>query len=186
LKVVMPSTPYDAKGLLKSAIYDNNPVVFFEPKLLYRIKGPVPDEKDDYTIPLGKADVKRKGKDISIISWGRMVPRCLKVAEELSKENIDVEIVDLRTLIPLDKESIIDSVKKTGKALIVHEACQTGGFGGEIAAIISASEAFYYLDAPIERLGGLDVPIPYNPVLEANVVPTEEKIRNMIIKLVKE
>ena len=175
LKVVIPSTPYDAKGLLKTSIYDPNPVVFFEQKLLYRTKGPVPEE--DYTIPLGKADVKRNGKDITVITYGRMVPRCLKVAEELAgSKGIDAEIVDIRSLVPLDKETLVSSVIKTGKCLVVYEAPQTGGFGGEIASVIADSEAFFYLDAPVRRLGGLDVPIPYNPHLEAQVVPTEEKI----------
>ena len=175
IKVVIPSTPYDAKGLLKASIYDPNPVVFFEQKLLYRTKGPVPEE--DYTIPLGKADVKRNGKDITVITYGRMVPRCLKIAEDLAgSKGIDAEIVDIRSLVPLDKETLVSSVIKTGKCLVVYEAPQTGGFGGEIASVIADSEAFFYLDAPIRRLGGLDVPIPYNPHLEAQVVPTEEKI----------
>jgi len=182
LKVVIPSTPYDAKGLLKSSIYDPNPVVFLEQKLLYRTKGPVPEE--DYTIPLGKADIKRPGKDLTIISYGRMIPRCLKVAENLAaSKSIDIEVADVRTLIPLDKETLIASVKKTGKCLIVYEAPQTGGFGGELAAVIADSEAFFYLDAPIRRIGGLDVPIPYNPNLEAQVVPTEETITAAIESL---
>ena len=175
LKVVIPSTPYDAKGLLKSSIYDPNPVVFLEQKLLYRTKGPVPEE--DYDIPLGKADVKRAGKDLTVITYGRMVPRCLKVAEELANtRGVDAEVVDLRTLVPMDRETLVSSVKKTGKCLVVYEAPQTGGFGGEIISVIADSDAFFYLDAPIRRLGGLDVPIPYNPHLEAQVVPTEEKI----------
>ncbi|TFG63213.1 MAG: alpha-ketoacid dehydrogenase subunit beta, partial [Spirochaetales bacterium] len=161
LKVVIPSTPYDAKGLLKSAIRDDNPVVFIEQKLLYRTTGPVPDEGDPYTIPLGTADIKRQGKDITIITWGRMAPRCLKVAEKVAGEGLaDCEVIDIRSLVPLDRETITSSVKKTGRALIVHEACQTGGYGGEIAAIIGDSEAFFYLDAPIKRVGGFDVPIP--------------------------
>jgi pyruvate dehydrogenase E1 component beta subunit len=176
LKVVIPSTPYDAKGLLKSSIYDPNPVVFLEQKLLYRTRGPVPEPEEDYAIPLGKADVKREGKDISVISYGRMVPRCLKAAEEMARKGVRVEVIDIRTLVPLDREALIGSAKKTGRVLIVHEACRTGGFGGEIAAVIADSEAFFYLDAPVKRLGGLDVPIPYNPRLEAQVVPTEEKI----------
>ena len=183
LKVVIPSTPYDAKGLLKAAIRDDNPVVFIEQKLLYRKKGEVPEE--DYVIELGKADVKKEGKDLTIITYGRMVPTCLAVAEELGKEGIDIEVVDPRTLLPLDKDTLIKSAKKTGKVLIVHEAVQTGGFGGEIAAVIADSEAFYYLDAPIKRLGGLDVPIPYCPELEKNVVPTEEKIKEAVYALVK-
>ncbi len=176
LKVVIPSTPADAKGLLKASIRDNNPVVFLEQKLLYRTKGPVAELGEDEIIPLGKADVKREGKDVTIITYGRMVPRSLKVAEDLAKEGIDVEVVDIRTLVPLDKEALIKSAKKTGKVLVVHEACQTGGFGGELVSVIVDSDAFFYLDAPVKRLGGLDVPIPYNPHLEAQVVPTEEKI----------
>ncbi|MDR0400078.1 MAG: alpha-ketoacid dehydrogenase subunit beta [Treponema sp.] len=183
LKVVVPSTPYDAKGLLKSAIYDPNPVVFFEQKLLYRTKGPVPEPGDEYVVPLGKADVKREGRDLTVITYGRMVPRCLKVAGEMAKKGADAEVIDIRTLVPLDRETLVESVKKTGKVLIVHEACLTGGFGGEIAAVIADSEAFFCLDAPVKRLGGLDVPIPYNPRLEAQVVPTEEKIRDAIESL---
>jgi pyruvate dehydrogenase E1 component beta subunit len=176
LKLVIPSTPYDAKGLLKASIYDPNPVVFLEQKLLYRTKGPVPEPDEDYIVPLGKADVKRPGTDLSIITYGRMVPRCLKIAEEFAKKDVDVEVVDIRTLVPLDKETIIASARKTGKVLVVYEAPQTGGFGGEIVSVIADSDAFFYLDAPIKRLGGLDTPIPYNPKLEAQVVPTEEKI----------
>ena len=183
LKVVIPSTPYDAKGLLKAAIRDDNPVIFIEQKLLYRRKGEVPE--GDYVIELGKADVKREGKDVTIISYGRMIPTCLKVAEDLAAEGIDVEVVDPRTLLPLDKDTLIQSAKKTGRVLIVHEAVQTGGFGGEIAAVLADSEAFYYLDAPIKRLGGLDIPIPYCPELEKNAVPTEEKIREAIETLMK-
>ena len=176
LKVVIPSTPADAKGLLKSAIRDPNPVVFIEQKLLYRQKGPVPEPGADELIPLGKADVKRKGRDLTIVTYGRMVPRSLEAAAKLSAEGIEVEVIDIRSLVPLDRECIIESVKKTGKVMIVHEACQTGGFGGELAAVIADSEAFFHLDAPIRRVAGLDVPIPYNPVLEANVVPTLERI----------
>jgi pyruvate dehydrogenase E1 component beta subunit len=177
LKVVIPSTAYDAKGLLKAAIRDNNPVVFLEQKLLYRVKGPVPESDEDYIIPLGKADTKREGKDLTIITYGRMVPRCLDVAESFAKNNeADIEVIDIRTLVPLDKQALIDSARKTGRVLVVHEACQTGGFGGELVSTIVESDAFFYLDAPVKRLGGLDVPIPYNPQLEAQVVPTEEKI----------
>ena len=183
LKVVIPSTPYDAKGLLKSAIRDNNPVIFLEQKLLYRTKGPVPDE--DYTIPLSTADVKRDGRDLTIVTWGRMVPRCLEVAEEFSRQGVEIEIIDPRTLMPLDAETIVKSVMKTGRLLIVHEAVQTGGYGGEIAAVVAASEAFFYLDAPIKRLGGMDVPIPYCPELEKNVVPTVETIGDAVRSLVE-
>ena len=178
IKVVTPSTPYDAKGMLKSAIWDDNPVVFFEQKLLYRTKGPVPEE--DYTIPIGKADIKRGGTDAVIITYGRMVGRCLEVAEEVAGEGYDIELLDLRSLYPLDREAIIESAKRTGRVLIVHEACQTGGLGGEVAAVIADSDAFFYLDAPIKRLGGLDVPIPYNPDLEAQVVPTVDRIRERV------
>jgi len=176
LKVVIPSTPYDAKGLLKSSIKDPNPVVFIEQKLLYRQKGPVPDPADAYDIPLGVADIKRAGKDITIVTYGRMVARCLEAAGTLSAEGTDGEVIDIRTLVPLDRACIIRSVKKTGRVMIVHEACQTGGFGAEVAAVIADSEAFFHLDAPIRRVAGLDVPIPYNPVLEASVVPTVGKI----------
>lgn len=178
LKVVIPSTPYDAKGLLKTAIRDNNPVVFIEQKLLYRKKGPVPEE--DYQIPLGVADIKKTGKDLSVITYGRMVPRCLEIADALEKEDIHIEVLDIRSLVPLDRESIIASVKKTGKALIVHEACKTGGYGGELVSTITESDAFFYLDAPVKRVCGLDVPIPYNPHLEARVVPTEKAITEAI------
>lgn len=184
LKVVIPSTPYDAKGLLKAAIRDNNPVVFLEQKLLYRVKGPVPEVGDDYIIPLGVADVKREGKDLTIITYGRMVGRCLTVAEKFAADKeADIEVIDIRTLNPLDKETLINSAKKTGRVLVVHEACQTGGYGGELVSTIVESDAFFYLDAPVKRLGGLDVPIPYNPNLEAQVVPTEEKISASIREL---
>lgn len=176
LKVVAPSTPYDAKGLLKAAIRDNNPVVFVEQKILYRQTGLVPELGDDYIIPIGKADIKREGRDVSIITYGTMVHRSLAVAEKFAKEGVEIEVVDIRSLNPLDKETIVNSVKKTGKVLIVHEACQTGGFGGELAAVIGDSDAIFHLDGPIKRLGGLDVPIPYSPVLEKQVIPTEESI----------
>ena len=174
LKVVVPSTPYDAKGLLKASIRDNNTVVFLEQKRLYKGKGMIPDE--DYTIPLGVADVKREGTDVSIITYGRMVQMSLQVAEKLAEEGINVEVLDLRTLSPLDKDAIIATAKKTHKVVIVHEAVQFGGFGGEIAATITDSDAFYYLDAPIKRVGALYCPVPFNPVLEAETFPTPAKI----------
>jgi pyruvate dehydrogenase E1 component beta subunit len=184
LKVVMPSTPADAKGLLISAIRDDNPVLFFEPKMLYRTKGHVPE--GDYTVPLGKADIKREGTDITIISYGRMLPVCLDAAAQMEKsEGISVEVVDPRTLVPLDKETIIASVSKTGRVLIVHEACQTGGFGGELAAVIADSSAFFKLDAPIRRCCGLDVPIPYCPELEKNVVPGKDVIIENALSLLR-
>ena len=174
LKVVMPTTPYDVKGLLVSSIRDDNPVVFIEHKLLYKTKGEVPE--DLYEIPLGVADIKREGKDLTIIATGIMVQKSLAAAEELSKEGIDIEILDPRTLRPLDTESIVKSVKKTGKVLIVHEAVKTGGFGGELAGVIAESEAFGYLEAPILRLAGQEVPIPYNRELERASVPQIEDI----------
>jgi pyruvate/2-oxoglutarate/acetoin dehydrogenase E1 component len=178
LKVVVPATPYDAKGLLLSSIRDDNPVVFLEQKLLYRTRGPVPEE--DYEIPLGVADVKREGTDLTLVTYGRMVSVCLEVAEEMISEGVEIEVLDLRTLLPLDKHAVIGSVKKTGRALIVYEAVQTGGFGGEIAAVIADSDAFFFLDAPVKRLGGLDVPVPYCPELERIIVPTVETVTQSI------
>jgi len=183
LKVVIPSTPYDAKGLLKTAIRDDNPVVFLEQKLLYRTRGPVPEE--EYTLPLGSAEVKRPGRDLSIISYGRMVPRSLEVAAALAKEGIEVEVVDIRSLRPLDTATLVASARKTGRVLVVHEAPQFGGFGGEIAAAVGDSEAFYYLDAPIRRLGAMETPVPYNRHLEAHVVPTAERITATVRDLLK-
>ena len=180
LKVVVPSTPYDAKGLLKAAIHDNNPVIFLEQKKLYRTKGFVPDE--DYEIELGKADIKREGSDATIITYGRMVLTSLAAAETLSKEGINVEVIDLRTLIPLDKETLIESIKKTKHCIIVHEAVKTGGFGAEISAMLTESEAFFYLDAPIIRLGAYDIPVPFSPILEQSAVPDEEKICEAVRK----
>ena len=174
LKVVMPSTPYDVKGLLIASIRDDNPVVFIESKLLYKSKGDVPEEL--YEVPLGKADIKREGKDLTIVTYGIMAQRSLQAAEELAKEGIDVEVVDPRTLRPLDTETIVNSIKKTGKVLIVHEAVKTGGFGGELAGVIAESEAFGYLEAPILRLAGEEVPIPYNRNLELASVPQVENI----------
>lgn len=174
LKVVMPSTPYDVKGLLIASIRDNNPVVFVEHKLLYKTKGPVPEEP--YTIPLGQAEVKREGKDLTIVATSIMVQRSLQAAEQLAEEGIEVEVVDPRTLRPLDSEPIVNSVIKTGKVLIVHEAVKTGGYGGELAATIAESKAFGYLDAPIVRLAGRDIPIPYNRNLEQSAVPQVENI----------
>ena len=174
IKVVAPSTPYDVKGLLVASIRDNNPVVFMEHKLLYRTKGPVPEEL--YTIPLGRATVKREGRDLTVVAYSIMVPRALEAAEQLAAEGIEIEVVDPRSLKPLDKETIVQSVCKTGRVLIVHEAPVTGGVGGELAAVIAGSEAFDYLDAPIRRLAGRDVPIPYNRTLERAAVPQVEDI----------
>ncbi len=174
LKVVMPSTPYDAKGLLVSAIRDQNPVIFVEEKLLYRTKGPVPEE--EYTVPLSVADVKRQGRDLTIVATGVMVTRSLSAADKLAKQGIEVEVVDPRTLKPYDAETITQSVIKTGRVLIVHEACKTGGFGAEISAMISEGPAFMHLNAPVRRLAGLDIPIPYNRTLEYHSVPQEENV----------
>ena len=178
LKVVVPSTPYDAKGLLKSAIRDNNPVLFFEQKRLYKLQGPVPEE--EYVIPLGKAKIQKEGSDVSIITYGRMVQMSLEVADKLAKEGISVEVLDLRTLSPLDKEAVIATARKTGRVVIVHEAVQFAGFGGEVAATIADSEAFYYLDAPIKRVGALYCPVPFNPQLEAATFPTPERIEEAV------
>jgi len=174
LKVVAPSTPYDAKGLLLASIRDDNPVIFVEHKLLYKTRGPVPEEP--YTIPLSSAEVKRAGHDLTIIATSIMVRRSLEAAEQLAREGIEAEVVDPRTLKPLDEETLVRSVKKTGRVLIVHEACKTGGYGGELAAMIAGSEAFDYLDAPIVRLAGRDMPIPYNRNLEYHTVPQVEDI----------
>jgi len=173
LKVVMPSTPYDVKGLLKTAVRDDGPVIFVEHKLLYRTKSHVP--KEDYTVPFGKADIKRSGKDITIIALSYSVPKALQAAEELAAEGIDAEVIDPRTLVPLDEEALIDSLRKTGRVMVVHEAVRRGGYGAEIAAMLS-EQAFDYLDAPVVRLGGKDAPIPYNRDLEAAVVPQKHDI----------
>jgi pyruvate/2-oxoglutarate/acetoin dehydrogenase E1 component len=182
LKVVMPSTPYDAKGLLLSAIRDDNPVIFVEHKLLYSTKGPVPEE--EYTIPLGVADVKREGGDVTVVATSVMVKRALAAAEKLAQEGIEVEVVDPRTLKPLDTETITQSVTKTGRFIIVHEAPKTGGFGAEVSARITEGESFFYLEAPVRRLAGMDVPIPYNRNLERGVVPQEEDIIEAVREIV--
>lgn len=174
LKVVMPSTPYDAKGLLLAAIEDNNPVIFVEHKLLYKTKGHVPEGY--YTVPLSQSEVKRAGRDLTVVATSIMVPRALEAADILAQEGIELEVVDPRTLKPYDAATVTQSVIKTGKALVVHEAPKTGGFGGEVVAEIVSGEAFDYLDAPVRRLAGLDVPIPYNRELERAAVPQVEDI----------
>jgi pyruvate/2-oxoglutarate/acetoin dehydrogenase E1 component len=183
LKVVLPSTPADAKGLLVAAIRDPNPVIVLEHKVLYKQKGMVP--VGEYEIPLGRAEIKRSGKDVTIVALSIMVSRALAVADRLAQEGIEAEVIDPRTLRPLDDAPIIASVRKTGRVLIVHEAVQSGGFGGEIAARIAASEAFYYLDAPILRLGGAEVPIPYHPILERSATPQEEDIYQALLRLLR-
>ena len=174
LKVVIPSTPYDAKGLLKTAIRDDNPVMFLEQKTLYRTKGMVP--VGEYSIPLGQADIKLAGSDCTVVTYGRMVNTCLTAAQELEKDGVRLEVIDIRSLVPLDTQTILESVKKTKHVLIVHEAVQFCGFGAEIAGQIADSDAFYYLDAPIKRLGAKSTPIPFNPILEAETFPTVPKI----------
>lgn len=174
LKVVIPSTPYDAKGLMKSAIRDDNPVIVLEQKLLYNTKGLVPD--GEYTIPLGKADVKRDGTDVTLITYGRMVQMCLNAAEWLALDGISAEVLDLRTLSPLDTDAINASVVKTGRAVVVHESVRFGGFGGEIVSSIMEGEAFRFLKSPVKRVGGRFCPIPCSPELEKNVFPTPERI----------
>ena len=169
LKIVEPSTAYDAKGLIKAAIRDDDPVLFLEHKFLYRrIKDDVPDE--DYVVPIGKAAVRRAGTDLSIITFGAMVHVALDAAGELAAAGIDAEVIDLRTLAPFDKETVLASVAKTSRALVLHEAPRTGGIGGEIAATI-AEEAFEYLDAPVTRVASLDTTVPYSPPLEAAFLP---------------
>ncbi len=181
LKVVIPSTAYDAKGLLKTAIRDNNPVIFIEHKYLYGMEGQIPEE--EYTIPLGVGEVKKEGSDVTVIATSYMVHKALNVANKLEKEGISVEVVDPRTLFPLDKDIILDSVKKTSRAVIVHEAPLRGGTGGEMAAII-ADEGFEYLDAPIKRVGAKDTPIPFPSHLEDFVLPSEEDIENTIKEII--
>lgn len=173
IKVVMPATPYDAKGLLLSSIRDDNTVVYIEHKMLYNVKGPVPE--DDYTIPIGKAEVKRQGKDVSVFTYSRQLLFCQEAAEELAAEGIEVEIVDLRSLLPLDIETIVESVRKTNRAVIVEEDTITAGAGAEIGMRI-VEEAFDYLDAPIKRVAGADVPMPKSSVLEALAIPSKESI----------
>jgi pyruvate dehydrogenase E1 component beta subunit len=173
LKVVMPATPADAKGLLTASIRDDDPVIFLEHKLLYRTKGPVPT--GEHLVPLGKADIKREGTDLTIVSWSRDVLLSLDAAAKLADDGIAAEVVDLRTLVPLDKDAVLSSVRKTHRVLIVHEAIKRSGFGGEIAATI-AEEAFDDLDAPPKRLAGLETPIPYAKHLEASVVPQVDDI----------
>jgi acetoin:2,6-dichlorophenolindophenol oxidoreductase subunit beta len=183
LKVIQPSSPYDAKGLLLAAIDDPDPVIIFEHKLLYKMKGPVPEEA--YRIPIGKAEIKRQGKDLTIVATAIMVHRALDAAAQLAEEGIDIEVIDLRSLRPIDSAAIIASVKKTSRLMVVYEGVKALGIGAEISALISESEAFDYLDAPILRLGGADVPLPYNPELEKAAVPQVPGIVDAARKLVR-
>ena len=183
LKVVTPATPYDAKGLLKSAIRSDDPVIFLEHKRTYRlVRGEVPE--DDYTVPIGQADVKLEGEDLSVITYGLMVHHCIEAARELAQDGISAEVVDLRTVRPIDRQTVLESVQKTGKALIVHEDTKAGGVGAEVAGII-AEEAFEYLDGPVTRLAGPEVPaMPFAPPMEAAFMLSTEKIVAAIRKLV--
>jgi len=184
LVVAAPSTPYDAKGLLTAAIRDDNPVIFLETKLLYVEGGNGPVPEQSYAIPLGKADVKREGTDVTVLATMAMVPRALSAAARLEREGISVEVIDPRTLKPLDEAAIIESVKKTNRLLIVHEAWTTGGFGAEVAAMV-VDKAFDWLDAPIKRLGALDTPMPYNDDLERMTIPSQDRIAEAVRTLMK-
>jgi pyruvate dehydrogenase E1 component beta subunit len=176
LKVAVPSTPYDAKGLLKTAIRDDNPVVFFEDKLMFKLTGPVPAE--EYTIPFGVADIKRKGNDITLVATSSMVQVALGAAKMLDEIGISAEVIDPRTTFPLDKQTLIESAKKTSRAIVIDEGYERYGVTAEIASVI-ADGAFYYLDAPVKRMGALDVPVPFSPVLEDLTVPTEQSVFEM-------
>lgn len=176
LKVVLPSTPYDAKGLLKTAIRDENPVIFFEDKMMYQLKGPVPEE--DYTIPFGVADIKRTGTDITLVATSSMVQIALEAAEKLAVIGISAEVIDPRTTFPLDKNTLIESARKTSRAIVIDEGYERYGVTAEIAAVI-ADGAFYYLDAPVKRMGAMDVPVPFSPVLEDVTVPTATTVMDV-------
>ena len=183
LKVVYPSTAHDAKGLLKSAVRDNNPVLFFEHKYLYRrIKEEIPE--GEYTVPIGKAVVRREGRDLTIVSYAAMAHTSLEAAATLAGEGIEAEVIDLRTLLPLDRETILNSVKKTNKLLVVHEDTRTGGIAGEIAALVCES-AFGDLDGPVTRVTALDTPVPYSPPLEEYFLPNSEKVAAAARELAK-
>jgi len=181
LKVVMPSTPADAKGLLKSAIRDDNPVLFIEDMILYFVPGPVPEE--DYLTPLGKAEVKREGRDVTVVTWSKMLGVAVKGAALLAEKGIDAEIVDLRTLSPLDKETIVRSVRKTGRLVVLHEATRTGGFAGEVCAVVT-EEAFSSLKAPFRRVTGPDIPVPCSPPLERFYIPNEKALVDAVLEIV--
>ena len=181
LKVVMPSTPHDACGLLKAAIRDDQPVIFIEHKLLYMTRGPVPEE--EYVIPLGQAEVKKSGTDVSLITYSHMTLKCLEAAAALEADGIRAEVVDLRTLSPLDKETILASARKTGRAIVVHEAVKRGGVGGDIAAMLM-EEAYDDLDGPVLRIAGRNTPIPYNLNIEKACVPSVEDIVAGVLRMV--
>jgi pyruvate dehydrogenase E1 component beta subunit len=182
IKVVTPATPYDAKGLLKSAIRDNNTVLFFEHKKLYGVKGPVPEE--EYTIPLGESAVVREGSDVTIVTYAYMVSFCLKAAEKLAAQGINVEIIDLRTVDPLDEKKFLESIQKTHRLVVVQETWRECSVSSEIAAI-AAEKALYYLDAPVIRVTSEDVPMPFSPVLEERVLPSVDKIINAVNRVME-
>lgn len=179
LKVVMPSNPYDTKGLLKASIREDNPVLFIEHKLLYNNKGSIPEE--EYILPIGKADIKRTGKDLTIVSYSKMIDHALEAAKVMEEQGVDIEIIDLRTISPMDSETIIKSVKKTNKLVTIEEGCKTGGVGAEINARIY-EEAFDYLDHPVLRIAAMDSPIPFNRSLEKEIIPQTETILKEIKK----
>ena len=180
LKTVAPSSPADAKGLICAAVRDDNPVVFLEHKLLLGVTGDVPE--GEYLVPLGKAEVAREGDDVTLVTWSAMVQQSLKAAELLAAEGVSCEVIDLRTIVPLDTEAILESVAKTHRLVIVHEAVRTGGFGAEIAAMV-ADEGFDYLDAPIKRVTAPDTPVPFSPVLEDAYLPNADKIKAAVLNL---
>lgn len=180
LKTVAPSTPANAKGLICAAIRDDNPVVFLEHKLLLGVTGDVPE--GEYLVPLGKAEVTREGDDVTLVTWSAMVQQSLKAADLLAAEGVSCEVIDLRTIVPLDTEAILESVAKTHRLVIVHEAVRTGGFGAEIAAMV-ADEGFDYLDAPIKRVTAPDTPVPFSPVLEDAYLPNADKIKAAVLNL---
>lgn len=173
LKVVMPGDPASAKGLLKSAIRDENPVIFIEDMILNFVPGPVPEE--DYTIPIGVADIKKPGNDVTLVTWSKMLGVALKAAGQLEQQGISVEVLDLQTLVPLDEQAVLSSVRKTGRLVVLHEATLTGGFGGEIAAVV-AEKAFDALKAPIKRVAAPDIPVPYSKSLEQFYLPNEQQV----------
>ncbi len=184
LKVVVPSTPHDAKGLLKASIRDDNPVLFFESAQLSRLTGPVPEE--EYIVPLGVADVKREGKDVTVVAIGSMVQQALAAAEELAKDGISIEVVDPRTLVPMDKQAILSSVKKTGRLVIADEAPRTCGASAEIAAmVLEDDDAFGYLNAPVQRVTRQEVPVPFSPPMESFVIPDAGRIKAAVRKVVE-
>lgn len=178
LKIVVPATPADAKGLLKTALRGEDPVLFFEHKMLYATLGPVPEDKD-FVIPFGSANILRSGKDVTVVAISSMIPKALEAADKLAQEGIGVEVIDPRTLVPLDKKTLIESVAKTGHVVIVHEAHKRAGPGAEIAAML-AEEAVEYLDGPIFRIGAKNVPLPYSPILENYVLPNSQDIINAV------